>query len=870
MAPPSLEGRQVGPYQIENRLGEGGMGVVYKAHDPRLGRTVALKFLPPHLSANAAANERFRQEARAASALDHATICTVYDIGRTDDGQTYIAMAHYAGETLKAKVARGPLPLGEALDYATQMGRGLARAHEAGIVHRDVKPANVIVTDRGVVKILDFGLAKVADLQLTRTGTTMGTVAYMSPEQAQGERVDHRTDLWSLGVVLYEMLTGERPFRGEYEQAVIYAILNDEPAPITEINPSLPPDLAYVVGRCLEKDAALRYPTLADLLVDLEAVSQGSGVSTARRAARRGRGMQRRATRHRKAIAGVSVLVALVLLAALAPVRQAVMTVLGLGTLPAQLHVAVLPFDNVGDDPANEAFIDGLVFTITDRLAAMEPFQNRLSVVPARDVIAAGVTDPSAVARALNANLVVTGSVARRAGRLVLTLGLVDAQTGRKRGGEELDVPQDDVAAMQEGVVQKLSGLLALELSPESQQRLAAGGTTAPDAYAFYMQGRGYLLRYNQIDQIDLAIGLFEKALAEDPSYALAYAGLGQAYLNKYRITSDPQWAEAARLNCERALEEQGSLTRVYVTRGSVHLQSGEYGSAKAFFELTLTRDSTQADALRGLAETYVALEQFEQAEEAYEQAIALKPWYWGGYHALGNFYFRTTRYEDAVEQYRQVVLLTPDNASGYRNLGGVLFYLRRYDEAIGAWQSAIVLAPTYRDYANLATYYYFIARDYTAAARMYEKALALRDTDYRVWGYLATAYYWAEGERHKAPEALRNQIERAEALLAVNPREPEVLARLALAYARRGEREQALAVLQRAVAEDPQKATPRSLISLTYEFLKDRGAALDWIGKALDAGLSPQSIEDNPWFRDLAADPDYQRLVPEAGSAVP
>ena len=256
---PSRTGTSVTRYEVRERLGRGGMGVVYKAFDTRLKRIVALKFLPPQLSTDKEARQRFEHEAQAASALDQANICTIFEISETADGQSFIAMAYYEGETLKQKIDRGGLTLEQALDYAAQMARGLERAHEAGIVHRDIKPANIIVTDRSVVKILDFGLAKVSDVQLTKTGMTMGTVAYMSPEQARGKDIDHRTDIWSLGVVLYEMLARERPFKGTHELSVIHAILNEAPTPITQLCPDLSPAVAQVVATCLQKDKERRY-----------------------------------------------------------------------------------------------------------------------------------------------------------------------------------------------------------------------------------------------------------------------------------------------------------------------------------------------------------------------------------------------------------------------------------------------------------------------------------------------------------------------------------------------------------------------------------------------------------------------------------
>ncbi len=276
--PYRLTGQTISHYQVLEKLGGGGMGVVYKALDEKLDRTVALKFLPPHLSMDAESKARFIHEAKAASALDHANICTIYDIDETEQGQLFIAMAFYQGETLKAKIARRPFPLEEALAYAIQVADGLSRAHDAGIVHRDVKPANVMITDRGRVKIVDFGLAKVAgQTQLTQAGTTLGTVAYMSPEQARGEVVDARTDIWSLGVVLYEMVTGQTPFRGDYQEAVLYAIQHEEPEPLTGLRTGVPPALEHVVMKCLAKDPAQRYQHVDEVPVDLRALETTPG-----------------------------------------------------------------------------------------------------------------------------------------------------------------------------------------------------------------------------------------------------------------------------------------------------------------------------------------------------------------------------------------------------------------------------------------------------------------------------------------------------------------------------------------------------------------------------------------------------------------
>ena len=318
---PFLPGNQLGPYTIRAQLGSGGMGVVYTAHDPRLDRRVAIKVLPPDLTRDDTAKQRFLREAKAASALDHPNICTIYEINETDDGQLYLVMAHYDGETLKERIERGPLALDDAVDIATQVGQGLAKAHAAGIVHRDVKPANLMVSSDGTVKILDFGLAKLAGADgVTRTGTTVGTVAYMSPEQARGEEVDHRTDIWSLGVVLYKMLSGQQPFQGE-NLLVISGAIQQDPTPALTGDSS---SVNGVVGRALHKRQDQRYQVVTELLKELQASSTTSATAQA--------------------------------------------------DVPS---IAVLPFANMSADPEQEHFCDGLAEELIDALARLEGLRRR-------------------------------------------------------------------------------------------------------------------------------------------------------------------------------------------------------------------------------------------------------------------------------------------------------------------------------------------------------------------------------------------------------------------------------------------------------------------------------------------------------------
>ena len=363
-------GTKLGPYQIVSQLGQGGMGVVYTATDPRLKRTVAIKLLPPDLTKDEIAKQRFLQEAQAASALDHPNICTIHEINETDDGQLYLVMSHYEGETLKERISRGPLDLTDAIGIATQVGEGLAEAHKAGIVHRDIKPANLLVTKTGTVKILDFGLAKLAGAEgMTQTGTTLGTVAYMSPEQLRGEEVDQRTDIWSLGVVLFEMVAGQRPFKGERLEAVSVNILQSQPTSLGGSRPGVLADLERLVNRALVKPVAERYQTVTDLLGELRKLQSSPTVAT--------------------------------------PVQ------------PDQPSIAVLSFTNMSADPEQEYFCDGMAEEIINALTKLE----NLRVVARTSAFQfkGQSLDLREVGKKLDVTSVLEGSVRKAGNRLRVT-----------------------------------------------------------------------------------------------------------------------------------------------------------------------------------------------------------------------------------------------------------------------------------------------------------------------------------------------------------------------------------------------------------------------------------------------------------------
>jgi len=863
-------GNTISHYQILEKLGEGGMGMVYKAKDLDLDRLVALKFLSPQLSDDEQAKARFIQEAKTASALDHPNICTIYEISQTEDGQLFIAMAYYEGSTLKEPIDEQSFELEQAVNLATQIAKGLARAHQNNIIHRDIKPSNIIITNHEDAKIVDFGLAKLAgEVRLTRTGETLGTAAYMAPEQIQGLDVDHRSDIFSWGVLFYEMLTGRLPFAGDYEFSLMYSILNEEPEPIRNSNPELPEEIELILTKALAKNPDDRYQMTDELVDDLQTLTRKLLSGDTNKTDLHATATQKKQaivptvipTKWLKVGAGLaSIAVLLLALSLLLPAGKKVADrIFGTG-VPAAKHIAVLAFSNIGGQSENQALCDGLVETLTSKLSQLEQFQGSLWVVPSSEVRKNNVTTASEAYKQFGANLVITGSMQTLTSLRRLTMNLIDATTIRQLASHVLDDPLTNASVLQDEAVVKLTEMLNLELHPETRKIINAGSTTVPGAYEFYLQGRGYLQDYDRLENVEASIKLFERALQADPDYASAHAGLGEAYLRKFQLTKEVQWVDYAEQSCERAVELSNLLAPAHLTRGLLYNETGKYHLALTEFQKALELDASNADAYRGRAKAFLAQGQIEEAENIYKKAISIKPDYWGGYNDLGVFYFQQGRYEEAIVQFQHVIELTPQNAKGYRNLGAMYQQLNRLNEAIEYYQKAIDIAPSYSTYSNLATLYFYESQ-YKDAARMYEKALAIRDSDHRIWGYLASTYKRIPDEKQKADDAHRRAIQHAEEQLQVNPNDPDLLTSLAGYYTEFDEKQKSLSFLHKTIQLQPTDVSLIFRIGYIYEQLEMRNEALMWLEKALAKEDLLTEIESDPALRDLRNDPRFKKM---------
>jgi serine/threonine-protein kinase len=853
----------VSHYRLLNPLGSGGMGVVYKAEDTALGRTVALKFLSSQIVQDPKRVERFRDEARTASALNHPNICTIYEVGE-QEGEMFIAMEYVEGRPLSDFLRDGGMAVETVLRYARQISGALEHAHERGIVHRDLKPANVVVTADGTAKILDFGLAKRNDPEQLQRQTTQaaptessagltGTLPYMSPEQLQGEETGPRSDIWSLGVMLYELASGSRPFRGENLYRLCTAIIQDA---MPALPGNVPAGLAAVIKRCLQKEPARRYQRASELRAALEAL-EISGLAAMAPPARP-------VSTERNTALWVAVAVALVILA----LGSALLWRNKGGvensrtppiSVPERVQLAVLPpVSATGSEES--AFNDGLVETLTSRLTVLTQ-KHPLAVIPASEIRARKVTTLDAARAEFGVNLGLVITVQHAAEKERVNYSLVDATSHQQLRGGTITASRGDPFALQDQVSASITEALELQLQPQEKRALQAHGTTEPAAYDFYLQGRGYLQDYVKSENVENAIKVFNYALKKDPAFAAANAGLGEAYWRKYQLTHDKAWANAAMENCRKGAERDPALAAAHICLGRVLLATGNYEKAVAEYNQGLELEPTNDTAHAGLADLYEHVNRLDDAERTFKQAIAVRPNYWATYNWLGLFYQRHARYEDAGEMYLHVISLAPDSFTGYYNLGGVRTLQGKYTEAIPLLQRSLEIRKTANGTSNLGTAYFQLHR-YADAAAAFEQATQIDPKNYVMWGNLGDAYYWAPGRRAEARAAYGKGIALGEEELRVNPRNADVLSSVAMYYAMRGERKPALENLDAALHLNPKNPGLLFNAGIVYEQLDEAERALDALEKAVAGGISAATLRDTPNFDGLRANPRFLRLI--------
>ena len=689
-------GQTISHYRILEQLGAGGMGVVFKAQDNRLERAVALKFLPENLAQQPQALERFRREARAASALNHPGICTIYDVGE-QDGQAFIAMEFIDGETLRSHIHGKPLPGEELLELGMQIAEALDAAHAEGIIHRDIKPANIFVTKRGRAKVLDFGLAKLVPKGIANAdadsaaapsdptsvvGIISGTPCYMSPEQIRGDDLDARTDIFSLGLVLYEMATGSQAFRGGSGGAIIEAILTRPPASVRSINPNLPPRLEAIIEKALHKDRGQRYQHAAEILADLQQLKRDTESG----------GLDGAAD-----TASVRTVSTNPLSSASNPGSRAATQPSGSFRAPRVAKVisslAVLPFENVSRDPENDYLSDGITGSLINNLATVPKLR-----VMARSTVfryKGREMDPQAIGRELHVRAVLTGRMMQSGGSLRIGTELVDVATGSQIWGAQFDRKPGDIFTIQDEISSEISGKLRLQLTRAEKKRLVRRHTEDAEAYRLYLQGRHHWNRWTE-EGFYKAIGYFQQAIQKDPSYALAYAGVADSYVllgwNSYLSPKDafPKGKAAART----ALELAPDLGEAHTDLAAVlWLHDWQWPEAQKEFQRSLELNPCYPTANHYYAECVMTMGRHAEALTRMKKSLELDPLSLIINAAIGWAYYHARQYDQAVEQLLRTVELDPNYPVTYWILGLLYRKTARSDLAISAGEKGVNLS---------------------------------------------------------------------------------------------------------------------------------------------------------------------------------
>jgi len=805
----SLTGRQVGHYLIQKQLGSGGMGEVYLAQDVGLHRSVALKLLDSTLTGDSATRTRFLREARLASALDHPSICTIHEVGEAA-GRLFIAMQYVGGETLRRVIGGRPLGLDSLLSISLQVADALSAAHSQGIIHRDIKPANIIITPRGQAKVLDFGLAKLleraegeVETHLTMTGAVMGTPVAMSPEQARGEHVDHRSDIFSFGVVLYEMATGRIPFSGRSKADVISALLNQAHTPAAELNKEITTRLSAVVDRALAKEPSERYQTMAEVIADLrQVVKEVGGLDRLFSSSDLPRGVVPLVPPRRQGWLGVS---GRRIQGRAARVLFAVMAVLFVGlalaiyssrreqpptNMPIK-SIAVLPFKPLSAESRDEALELGMADTLINKLSNIRQVTVRpLSAVRQY----AGLEQDAATAgREQRVDAVLDGNIQRSGETMRVTVRLVRVADGREIWAERFDEKLTDIFSVQDSVSSKVSGLLAVTLTGDEKEQLTKRQTGDVEAYQLYLIGRYHLNRLTD-DGFRKGRDYFQQAIDKDPNYALAYAGLADAYnrLSGFNAISPKEGFAKAKAAAMKALELDDKLAEAHTMLGVVNF----------FYDWD-----------------------WAGAETEFRRAIEINPDYSDAHQMYSYHLSAMGRFDEGVGEMRRAQELDPVSLEKNVGIGEALYYQRRYDEAIEQYQRVLEMDP------NSGLTHWAIGNVYVEKGR-YEEAIA--------------------------------EYQKAIPLSGDSPDEP---ASLACAYALSGKRREARVILDQLKEHSKQSYIPPTIIAFIYTGLGEKDQAFAWLDKAYDGRDSILVyLKSEPTYDGLRSDQRFAALLRRVG----
>jgi serine/threonine protein kinase/tetratricopeptide (TPR) repeat protein len=895
-------GTILGHFRIIEKIGSGGMGQVFRAHDDQLDRDVALKILPVGMLNDESARKRFRKEALALGKLNHPNIETVYEF-TSQGGVDFLAMELVPGTTLGERLKGGPLADSDVVSVGSQITEALAAAHDRGILHRDLKPGNIMVMPNGHVKVLDFGLAKFLHLETDALPTESltenqiaGTLPYMAPEQIRGDHVDVRSDIYGAGAVLYEMATGRRPFAETSPVSLIDAILHREPPRPTAINQHVSTHLENVILRALSRDPESRHQTALELAADLTglSVSQTHGVQkktvSGRKSLRVGLGPV--------AVAAAALCVLIFVLLAIPAVRHVVFrshdevpsAITGVPPLSAGRYLAVLPLATIENPQSSDMAAAGLSEELIRKLSQFR----RLHLASEADVANVSANDSvEKTARHLGVNLIVDGLVQGSSDKVSIIVNLRVVPDGKKLWSQQFSGLSTDLLALEDQISDQL--VTALDLNPTNEElaRSSAHPTESVAAYDLYLRGRGALrgqhgLRENQaaagfavqkdltetIAAYDLylrdrtkngqtAAALFAQAVQRDPNFVLAYSGLADASLAIYMSKQDEFWSASALAAALRGRDINDDEPKVHFSLAAVYRSTGKNAEAISELKRALKLEPNSDDGYRALGALYISTYQATEAIETYKKAIEINPYFWMNYNALGTAYSQVGDLNKAQAAFLKVSALDPNNSAGFNNAGLILLQQGKYAESIPVFQKAIALtANDDSAYSNLG-YAYFELKRYDDAVTNFGKAVELNPTDSIEMGNLADAYRWS-GQKDKANYTYDKAIELAYKDLQASPRSATALASLAVYYAKKGESTQALNFIGRALY------LSKDNVDIMYnkaqvEALANRpDDALKALRQALRKGHSFKEAKNDPELGSLQSRPEFAELERE------
>ncbi len=843
-------------YRVEGKLGEGGMGSVYKAYDLELDRMVALKVIRPELMANSEILQRFKQELLLASRISHKHVLRIHDLGE-GAGVKFISMAFIEGRNLAEVIQEQKvLPVERAVQIGKQICEALAAAHREGVVHRDLKPQNILLDQSGCVYVSDFGLAKsleadaMAATAMTSAGQVLGTPRYMSPEQVECGQIDGRTDIYSFGLMLYEMVTGDLPFQGNSLQLMLGRV-QSMPRNPTLLNAKLPSYLAGIIMRCLEKDLARRYQSFGEVLADLQAARfTPSGQKRARAdLARRTKLMIGAAA----IVLGAAIPVAIHYVPAISGIR---IQFGGTRAVPDK-HIAVLPFRVLGNDQN----LAELALGINEALYAKFFGLSDVEIAPlsAAQKLAPDTT-PQTAAQSLGANLIVSGTIQGQGDRVQIIVNVDDVSKGQRLLTQPFSGMTHDVLTLEDQIYSKLVRTIETKPSNETLARVSQHQTKNFNAYELYLKGRSAMRDQLNADSVQKAIGFYQQAVKADPGFAMAYAGIADADLRMYRSTKDREWVDQALSAAQQAQSLNENLPEAYFALGSAYTATGKKTEAIAVLKRALELAPNSDESYRRLGDAFRANSNKDEALNAYNRAIALNPYYWFNYNALGSAEFKFGENDKALEAFQKVTELEPDNPAGYENLSGVYFSTGQFDKCIPVLQKALELSKKPIAYSNLGTAYFYLKR-YNDAIAMFEQAVRLDPGSEINLGNLADAYRWA-GKATEANATYAKAIEAGLKALAVNSRDAARMGRIALYYAKKGDKIHAAEFIRRARSIDPSDASIVYAQAVVADLAGNLQEALPALQEALSKGYSPQAVRNDPELAKMQSVPEFSEVM--------